>query len=92
MDWSNVWPVAKKSETTPSKGSVALRRFVHERGSAVKLADSLGIGADRISEWSRGLCKPDIDGRKALLGLGIGIFDWDEPAPDSEHATGPEAA
>lgn len=75
--------MAKKGEATPSKGSVALRKLVHERGSAVKLADSLGIGADRISEWSRGLCKPDIDGRKTLLGLGIGLFDWDEPAEDS---------
>lgn len=76
---SNMWLVARKNEPTPSKGSVALRRLVRDRGSAVKLAESLGIGADRISEWSRGLCKPDVDGRKVLLGVGIGLFDWDEP-------------
>lgn len=74
-----MWTVAKKGEPTPSKGSVALRALVRKRGSAVELAGSLGIGADRISEWSRGLCKPDIDGRKVLIGVGIGIFDWDEP-------------
>lgn len=74
-----------------SKGSKALSRLIEKRGAAKVLAARVGVGADRISVWARGLHRPDIEARRLFLALGIGLFDWDEPTP-SAPATDPEAA
>jgi hypothetical protein len=81
-------PVTKVKQ---SKGSEALSELIEKRGAAKDLAEKVGVGADRISVWARGLHRPDIDARKLFIPFGIGLFDWDEPA-EPKASTGPEAA
>lgn len=77
---TKMWPVAK---ARPSNGSEALSRLIEKRGAAKELAEKVGVGADRISVWARGLHRPDLEARRLFIPLGIGLFDWDEDIADS---------
>jgi hypothetical protein len=79
-------------DTEETKGSRALAALTQGWGEAGKMAKKLGIGADRISVWSRGKGKPDTKHRIKLLQFGIGLTDWDELANEPEVSNGPEAA